>query len=178
MKTPIAAAVVLSFALCALAGAQENYKEKAFNADTADRFEATAESVRKEMEPGGRYQYVKAAERTKVDVALSDMSALFAEHHSVAEMNQDTKVHLFNDQELVNAILHQRDGDRVICKNESPIGSHRAVTKCRTYAQEVEARRGTNKQTQPRDQGSCSDSGASGTAGTLGGAPCLMRRTP
>lgn len=174
MKTPIAAAVVLSFAFSALAGAEENYK--AFNADTVDTFHATAESVRQEMQPGGRYQYVKPEERTKVDVALADMSMLFAEHHSVAEMNQDAKVKLSNDQALVNAILQQRDGDRVICKNESPIGAHRAVMKCRTYAQEVEARRGTNKQGQP-SQGSCSDSGPSGTAGTMGAAPCLMRHT-
>jgi hypothetical protein len=33
----------------------------------------------------------------------------------------------------------------VICTNVAPIGSHIPVTKCHTYAQEVEAREGTKK---------------------------------
>jgi len=39
MKMLIAAAVAASVALCGAAGAKENYKEKAFNADSRDKFD-------------------------------------------------------------------------------------------------------------------------------------------
>jgi hypothetical protein len=34
-------------------------------------------------------------------------------------MKQDTKVKLFNDQDVIKSILTHRDRDRVICKNEA-----------------------------------------------------------
>ena len=172
MKRLIAPAIVASIALCGAAGAKESYHEKAFNADTVEKFNATADSVRKEMEPGGRYQYVKPDERKKIDTALDDMTKLFAENGSVAAMNQDTKVKLFNDQEVVNSILQQRDGDRVICKNEAPLGSHIPVTSCHTYAQEVEARQGANKQMADWKLGGCSATAASAKSGP--NALCFM----
>lgn len=172
MKTLIAAAMVASIAVCGAAGAKESYHEKAFNADTTDKFNETADSVRKEMEPGGRYQYVKPEERKKIDTALGEMSKLFAENGSVAAMNQDTKVKLFNDQEVVNSILQQRDGDRVICKNEAPIGSHIPVTTCHTYAQEVEARQGAGKQMADWKLGACS--ATAGSAKSNPGQQCMM----
>jgi len=88
MKVLIAAAIAASVALCGAAGAKENYKEKTFNADSKDKFDAVATDVRKEMESGGRYQYVKAEERTKIDAALGEMTALFAASGSVASMNK------------------------------------------------------------------------------------------
>ena len=75
MKVLIAVCIAASVALCGVAGANENYKEKVFNADSKERFEAVATDVRKEMEPGGRYQYVKPKERTQVDGALAEFLA-------------------------------------------------------------------------------------------------------
>ena len=172
MKMLIAAAVAASVALCGAAGAKENYKEKAFNADSRDKFEAVAADVRKQMEPGGRYQYVKADERIKVDAALTEMIALFAANDSVASMPEATRIKLFNDQEVVNSILTQRDGDRVICTKTAPVGSHIPITNCHTYAQEVEAREGTKKQMNEWGRGACSATAASVKAGPNGGAAC------
>jgi hypothetical protein len=168
MKIVVAAAIAASVAFCGVAGAKENYKEKAFNADSKDKFEAVAADVRKEMEEGGRYQYVKPDERTKIDAALTEMTAIFAANDSVASMNQDTKIKLFNDQETVNSILQQRDGERVICKKEAPVGSHIPVTSCHTYAQEVEARNGTKNQMNEWGRAQCSAS-ASSVANNPGG---------
>ena len=172
MKTLIAVAIAASIAVCGLAGAKENYQEKAFNADSKDKFDSVAADVRKEMESGGRYQYVKPDERSKIDASLSDMSRLFSENSSVDAMSQDAKVKLFNDQEVVNSILQQRDGDRVICKHEAPIGSHIPVTTCHTYAQEVEARNGAHDQMAQWGQGNCSATGASSKGNP--GQQCMM----
>jgi hypothetical protein len=144
-KTAIATLLALA-AASSLGSAKENYHENAFNADTKEKFDDVAASVRKEMTHGGRYEFVKADERKTIDQSLDDMTQLFDQHGSVQAMNQDTKVRLFNDQELVNSILTKRDRDRVICTNQAPIGSHIPVTKCHTYGQEIEAREGTQNQ--------------------------------
>ncbi len=112
--------------------------DPAVNANTKETFATVSSWVRKEMSAGGRYAYATDSEKSKVDANLSDMGGLFDKHGSVAEMNDADKTKLFNDQEEVNAILSKRDGDRIICKNEIPIGSHIPVKTCRTYSQ-VEA---------------------------------------
>jgi len=147
-------ALVVAVAASA-AGAKENYHEKTVNADTKEKFVEIATDVRQEMEGGGRYEYVKADERKTIDHKLTEMEALFNENGSVQNMKQDTKVKLFNDQEVVNSILTRRDRDRVICKNEAPLGSHIPVTSCHTYGQEVEAQEGTHNQLDEWKRGAC-----------------------
>jgi hypothetical protein len=138
--------VVAGIAAASAVFAKENYHEKTLNADTKETFEQVATNVRKEMSDGGRYEYASPDERKTINVKLSEMEALFAESGTVQAMKQDSKVKLFNDQEVVNSILTHRDRDRVICKNEAPVGSHIPVTSCHTYGQEEDARHGTRNQ--------------------------------
>lgn len=139
-----AALVALALVLAALpAVAKENYHEKTLNADTREKFQAVAESVRNEMQPGGRYEYVKTQERATIERSLAEMDALFAATGGVENMKQDDKVKLFNEQEIVNSILTRRDRDRVICEDKPKLGSHVRTTNCHTYGQEEEARRGS-----------------------------------
>jgi hypothetical protein len=143
--------------------AKENYHEKALNADTRDKFAEVAANVRTEMQPGGRYGYVKADERKTVDQKLTEIEVLFGTNDSVQSMRQDRKVALFNAQEVINSILTRRDRDRVICKNEPPLGSHIPVTSCHTYGQEEEARRGTQQQLDEWMRLGCIKEGCVGT---------------
>ena len=147
MKTFIAFGffVALSAGMAGIAVAKEHYRENSVKADTREVFEQLADNVRREMSPGGKYEYIKPDEKPKVDKALADMTRLFEEHDTVAAMTQDQKVALFNAQETVNSILTLRDRDRVICQNKPPLGSHIPQTSCHTYAQEVEARQGARK---------------------------------
>lgn len=149
--------VLASLLFCSMPAAVggEHYHEKAFNADTREKFEQVAQSVRGEMKTGGRYQYVTAEERRTIDAALQRMTSLFAVNESVQAMSQDSKVQLFNEQEVVNSILTHRDRDRVICQHEVPIGSHIPITKCHTYGQEVEGRRETTNQMDQWRRGPC-----------------------
>ena len=125
-----AVAVMVSFPAFA-----KETSDPAVNANTKESFTAVSAWVRKEMGTGGRYAYVTDSERSKVDANLSEMGGLFDKYGSVAQMNDADKTKLFNDQEELNAILSKRDGDRIICKNEVPIGSHIPVKTCRTYSQ-------------------------------------------
>jgi hypothetical protein len=161
LQTMLVASVLFLAALPATA--KENYHEKAFNADTTEKFQATADGVRKEMEAGGRYQYVKPDERKTIDKSLTEMQSLFTQNGSVEAMNQGDKVKLFNAQEVVNSILTRRDGDRVICKDEPKLGSHVRTTSCHTYAQEEEARRGSHDVMDEWTRRGCANSGCGPT---------------
>jgi hypothetical protein len=154
MKMLVATAILLA-SLFNPAAARENYKETGIKADTKEAYAAVAADVRSEMEGGGRYEYVKPDERKTVDAKLTEMSALFEQSGSVANMKEDQKIALFNAQETVNSILTKRDRDRVICKKEAPIGSHIPVTTCHTYGQEEDARLATRKQLSDWKQAPC-----------------------
>lgn len=143
--------------------AKENYHEKKVNADTQEKFEQVAAGIRDEMQHGGRYEFVKPDERKTVDQKLAEINALFAENGSLENMKQDTKIKLFNAQEVVNSILTKRDRDRVICKNEAPVGSHIPVTSCHTYGQEEEARLGTHNQLDEWKRLGCANAGCTGS---------------
>jgi hypothetical protein len=159
--TFIAAALIL---LAGPAAAKENYHETTFNADTPEKFKAVAEDVRKEMEPGGRYDQVKAKERVTIERALTEMEGLFEATGGVANMKQDDKVKLFNDQEVVNSILTKRDNDRVICEDAPKLGSHVRSTNCHTYGQAEDARKGTKDQMDEWTRRGCAVAGCVGSS--------------
>ena len=146
MKTTLALAIALSIAVLTPCSAKENYHEKQVNADTKEAFADISQNVRRQMDAGGKYEFVPPDERTKIDKSFGEMTALFDQYGSVSAMNQDAKVKLFNNQEIVNSILTKRDRDRVICESKAPIGSHIRQTTCHTYAQEVQAHLETQKQ--------------------------------
>jgi hypothetical protein len=150
MKTAMAmvlgAACVIAapFSANASAGTKDNYHE-VVNAKTEEAFSQLAESVRRDMAAGGRYEFVKPTERATIDKSFAEMTSLFQQRGSVDKMSEPQKVALFNSQEVVNSILTKRDSDRVICENRVPVGSHIPKTACHTYGQEEEARRGVEQ---------------------------------
>jgi hypothetical protein len=157
--------VAIALALAALpAAAKENYHEKSLNADTQEKFQAVAEGVREEMQPGGRYEYVKPKERATIEQAFAEMDALFTASGGVEHMKQDDKVKLFNDQEVVNSILTRRDKDRVICDDAPKLGSHVRSTGCHTYGKEEDARRGSKDQMDEWTRRGCAVAGCVGSS--------------
>lgn len=96
----------------------------AVGADTKERFDAVAAAVRKEMSPGGRFEFVSGLERRTVDARLADMRSLFDQFGMVDKMDADSKIRLFNDQEKINGILTRNDGNRLVCTREVPVGTH------------------------------------------------------
>lgn len=140
-------AVMVSFPALA-----KETNDPAVNANTKETFATVSSWVRKEMAAGGRYAYVTDTEKSKVDANLNEMGGLFDKYGAVDQMNDADKTKLFNDQEELNAILSKRDGDRIICKNEIPIGSHIPVKSCRTYSQMQGDRNNTRQFMDDRSQ--------------------------
>lgn len=121
--------------------------EVVVKAENKSDFSAVVAAVHQQMQPGGRYEFVDQAERQKVDANFADMQSLFDKYGTTAQMDQNTKVQLFNDQEAVNAILTHRDDKRLVCESVAPIGSHIPRTSCRTYREiELEHRNTQNLQ--------------------------------
>jgi len=105
------------------------------NADTKENFEAVVAGIHKQMEPGGRWQFVDKGQRSTIDARFSDMRSLFDKYDSVAAMDQANRLRMLDDQQAINAILAKDDGNRVICKSDLPVGSHIPVTTCHTLAE-------------------------------------------
>lgn len=103
-------------------------------------FTAVMAAVHQQMQAGGRYEFVSHTDRDKLDASFADMQSLFDKYGTVQQMDQPSQVQLFNDQEVVNAILTHNDDKRLVCESVSPIGSHIPRTTCRTY-REVEMER-------------------------------------
>lgn len=104
-------------------------------ADTKENFDAVAAAIRQQMQPGGRWQYISKSERATIDSSFSDMSALYAQFGSVDKMDAASRARLLADQNTINTILTKKDGDRLICQSQIPVGSHLPVKTCKTYAQ-------------------------------------------
>ncbi|HJT98047.1 MAG TPA: hypothetical protein VJ696_06995 [Rhodanobacteraceae bacterium] len=115
-----------------------------FKVETKQEFDDAAIGIKKEMEAGGRYSYVKSDERRKVEEAIDEMGRLFDAQPTVEEMNHETQIKMFNRQELVNSILLSRDRDRLICEQTTSTGSHLKTTSCQTYG-DIEDRRAQSR---------------------------------
>ncbi|HEX7111159.1 MAG TPA: hypothetical protein VF216_01855 [Mizugakiibacter sp.] len=113
--------------------------------DTKDNFEAVAAAVRKQMAPGGYYQYVQDDERKTVEGRLGDMRTLFDRRSTVDQMTAEEKAQLANDQEAINAILAKRDSRRIICERVRPTGSNIPRRVCRTYGELENERLGVQR---------------------------------
>jgi len=110
-----------------------NSSEGGVKAETKADFAAVMAAVKKEMVPGGRYEFVDNSERKTIDTNLARMQSLFGKFETVAAMDKDAKFQLYVNQENVNAILTHRDDRRMICKSERPMGSLISKRICRTY---------------------------------------------
>lgn len=135
--------IVLAIGLLPAAFASGGKLKQAVKADNRDAFTAVAATVRQDMQPGGRYEFVDSKEREDVNVHLNDMQGLLDKYGTVAQMDQDAKTRLFNDQEAVNGVLTRRDDQRLVCENTAPLGSHIPRTTCQTYREMVMKQRGT-----------------------------------
>jgi len=124
----LAAALPLTSALAA-------DSNKIVVADTAQAFSERVEYVHKQMETGGRFEYIKPADKQAVNSDLDSMMAMLQKSGSVSAMGADERVKLLNTQEHLNGLLTHSDSERLVCERTNPVGSHIPTTTCRTYGE-------------------------------------------
>ena len=125
--------------------ADELVVEKPLIAQNLDGFKREAATIRDGMNPGGRYEFLKAAEKSKIEARLTSMQSLLESHATQNDLNSRDKISLANMQEEVNATLKHNDSNRLICERRAPVGSHIPVNTCRTYGDIEQERRDTMK---------------------------------
>lgn len=123
------------------AGAQQPF----FHAQTQAEFTALQAEIQKQMQPGGRWQFVDARQHATIDSRFAAMDKLFSQYGSVDKMDGQSKAKLVEDQSDINAILTQNDGQRMICQMERPVGTNIPVRKCRSYAEIEQQQRQTRE---------------------------------
>lgn len=145
MKFRFIAASMLLILSAQVASASDK-PNPAVNASDKDSFQTVSDWVRKQMDAGGRYAETNGEERQVVNARLDEMSKMFEQKPSVDQMSADEKKKLLVDQEEINSILGKRDGDRLICKSERPIGSNLPVKTCVTARERDQRRREDNRE--------------------------------
>ena len=125
-------------ALFLLAATSAEAGDKRTNLAASDYagFEAQSQVIRRDLAEGKLYSELDMRQRNDVLAALDRIHAALEAKGNVAAMSEDAKLRVFNDQELVNAMLTKgREDSRVLCSRETPVGSHRPVTSCETVAE-------------------------------------------
>lgn len=88
------------------------------------------------FEPGERFAELDVAGRTKVIEGFDRMQAIMGGASSIAQLEPDAKVALFNEQGQINEILTQAQTDsRVTCKRNRTVNSRLKNSECHTAAE-------------------------------------------
>lgn len=86
--------------------------------------------------PGERFAELDVSGRDAVLAAFDRMREVLGAAASVAELDPDRKVELFNDQELINEILTEAQRDsRITCKRNRTVNSRIKTSECHTFAE-------------------------------------------
>jgi hypothetical protein len=129
-------ALLIGALVCAPAVATDKYPIKPdLDKQNVDTFQAQMDGVHKEMDKGGRFEYIKDNDRATVEDGLKFMHDLIQQSGSVAAMKEDDKILLFNRQEKINTLLTNSDSQRIICEKAPQPGSLFRLTTCHTVAE-------------------------------------------
>jgi hypothetical protein len=133
-------AIACLFLVATAYAADELVIDKPLVAQTLAGFDQEATEIRAGMHQGGRYEFLKADDKSRIEARLNSIQALLQKHASQNDLNSGDKITVANAQEEVNALLKHNDSNRLVCESRAPIGSHLPVKTCRTYG-EIEMQR-------------------------------------
>ncbi|MEO8673759.1 MAG: hypothetical protein ABI411_20820 [Tahibacter sp.] len=143
MKATSTRVLVGFIALTSCAVQARDRRDGTLTTESIKNFSEQAAQVRDQLQPGGRYEFTYPAEREKVEQGLQEIQRLLSAVENPESLSDKDKVDLMVAQESVNAILTERDGNRLICEQVSPTGSHRKIQQCGTYADRMRMRKDT-----------------------------------
>lgn len=135
----------------ALAAAPEAAVQRLDVGNPAMPFEVQRAAIVTALNDGTTYSEMSGEDRRRVQATLDRIAAILRDR-PVTALTELDRVELFNQQEVVNALLAgAREDSRMVCTRERKVGTHRATSVCMTVAerrrareyvqQEVEARR-------------------------------------
>jgi hypothetical protein len=96
-------------------------------------------SIARKLETKG-FAHVDNEQRRDVAKAQAEIESVLDGKRSMDELSDAERLELFNAHEHVIAIMNDAELDRLICKREKKVGSHRGELVCHTKRQLQEAR--------------------------------------
>jgi hypothetical protein len=134
--------------------------EKRVAADTPEKFKQVEVDIRNDMNPGGRYEFIRPDEKVKVEADMTLMESMLQKAGSVNAMPDRDKVRLYNTQENLNGLLTHSDSNRLVCERAASLGSHIQTTTCKTVGEIERVRRAIKDKLQQigRDSSFCNNS--------------------
>lgn len=108
-------------------------------------FEAVRAAIEKEMQAKGRFSSVAPAGQATVNGRFRDMAALFDQYGSIDKMDPAAMARIDSDQNAINAVLAPHDGNRLICEQETQVGSHFPKRVCRKLSELQNRNTGTEQ---------------------------------
>jgi len=118
--------------------------EKRVAADTPEKFQQIAADIRKDMSPGGRYEFMRPDEKSNTENDLDAIMKMLQGAGSVAAMKHEQQVQLFNVQENLNGLLTHNDRNRLVCQKNASVGTHIQTTTCKTVG-DIERERASSR---------------------------------
>jgi len=145
MRSFLATVLVSIVVFSSLSHAADGVVEKPVAADTSEKFATVVKQIQAEMGTGGRYEFMRPDDRSKVSADLDTMQGLLSTGGSLDAMKMQDKIRLFNTQEHVNGILVHNDANRLVCERRAPVGTSIPQTTCRTVGEVERSRLANNK---------------------------------
>ena len=87
-----------------------------------------------------KYEHINNSSLDDIALEQSKIRSLIGTHKSLDELSDVDQVSVFNAHERVIAIVENAENDRVICKRQKVVGSHRPVNVCNTVGELKRAR--------------------------------------
>jgi hypothetical protein len=81
------------------------------------------------------FEALSRGDKEKLAGAQSQIREALAGKASMADLDEDTKVKVFNAHEQVVALVNKAEDQRLVCTQKKRIGSNRHQLECRTVAQ-------------------------------------------
>lgn len=100
-----------------------------------DDFVAVRAAVSQQMQTGGRFASVSRDGRATIESRFQDMASLFDQYETFDKMTPNAREKINDDQNAINGELAHYDGNRLVCHDEYPVGSHLPKRICRTLTQ-------------------------------------------
>jgi len=137
-------ALVLFLVFGAARAEDEKVLEQPLSAQALEQFNQEDEMIRTALQPGGRYEFLRPDEKSRVEHGLTAIRGLLEQRVAKGTLSEREGVSLVNVEGEVNAILKHCDRNRLICERNPQMGSHIPVTTCRTFG-EVERKRAASQ---------------------------------
>ncbi|MEA9586878.1 hypothetical protein VC279_15550 [Xanthomonas sp. WHRI 10064A] len=110
--------------------------KKAVDVEAQPPFAEQAEQVRLDLRSGEKYSELGTDDRSRVLSALQRIETALQSRPAPAELTPESKMAVFNDQALVNALLSKAgEESRMICQRVRAVGSNLSTTQCMTAAE-------------------------------------------